>query len=112
MFDEETKNAVKKYQSANSLEVDGIVGSATWGELRSDLLRLTKAEESDYIVSSGKLYAYKGDSANPALPVGVKTVGTKAFMFRTKITSVALPLSVSSIERSAFAGAWMKALGF
>ena len=104
VFDETTKTAVKKYQSANGLDTDGVAGPATWRELRADLLEMSKAEKSDYIVSGGKLYAYKGESTALTLPKDVKTVGSEAFMFRTKITSVALTPTVTKIESGAFSG--------
>ncbi len=101
-FDSNTLNAVKKFQSAEKLSVDGVVGSDTWNALRSDLIALTKAEENDYIISAGKIYAYKGESKTPVIPNGVTVIAEDAFRYRSDITSVTLSADIKTVQDGAF----------
>lgn len=101
-FDENTLASVKSFQKAEGLSVDGVVGNDTWSALRSDVILLTKAQESDYIVQNNTLYAYKGVSALPVLPNDITAIAEDAFRYRTGVTAITLPASLTSIEDGAF----------
>ena len=40
VYGERTANAVRRFQQANGLDVDGVVGPQTWGSLRAQIWRL------------------------------------------------------------------------
>ena len=101
-FDNNTLTAVKSFQKAEALTVDGVVGSDTWNALRSDVIKLTKAHESDYIVSEHRLYAYKGDSLASVLPEDVTVIAEDAFRYRSGITAIALPVGLQTVSDGAF----------
>lgn len=56
-------NATKSYQSARGLTSDGIVGTNTWSELRSDLVAMGT-------ISSYNYYSIDGDPAFRQQPTG------------------------------------------
>lgn len=59
LFDKETEKAVKEFQKANSLTVDGIVGPKTWAKIEKK-----PAEEKKLFVSE---YGYVPDDGIPTV---------------------------------------------
>ncbi|MBQ9469022.1 MAG: peptidoglycan-binding protein [Clostridia bacterium] len=103
-FDSNTQSAVRAYQTAYGLEVDGVVGSQTFTSLRSEVNRMIAGESGDCIVNGeGKLILYKGKSGDVVLPEGCVSIGGYAF-FNAKLKTLVLPKNFKTIYSNAFYG--------
>lgn len=101
-FDSATLSAVKAYQTARSLEVDGIVGSETFGRLRDEVNGIVDRASGDFIVNAeGRLLLYKGSSDKITLPDNCTSMGGYAF-FSSKPSSLTLPAAFSTVYSNAF----------
>ncbi|MBE6638661.1 MAG: CHAP domain-containing protein [Ruminococcaceae bacterium] len=105
-FCNNTLSVVKSYQTSKGLKADGIVGKDTWNALRTDVINLTKAEKSDFVVSGGKLYAYKGTATTVTIPNTVVVIAEDAFRYREEVSSVSIPKTVTTIMDGAFAACY------
>ncbi len=102
VFDSKTEKAVREYQQALSLEADGLVGSATWGSLRSQLNALTGSVKGDFIVRDKKLVLYMGNEPTVRLPDEVTAVCSGAFMNCDSVQTLRFSPNLSTIEANAF----------
>lgn len=62
------------------------------------------ADAGDFLISGGVLVAYRGDSAQAAVPEGVRVIAGEAFQNHTEIERVALPDSLLTVGEGAFEG--------
>lgn len=58
--------------------------------------------EGDFLISGGVLVAYRGDSAEVAVPDGVRSIAAEAFAGHSEISSVTFPDSLRVIGEAAF----------
>ncbi len=101
-FDEKTDTAVRAFQKACGLSVDGSVGIDTWGTLRESLVRLTKTVQGDFILQNGSVLLYKGRGGKVSLPDGCTSVSSYAFYNSAAISTLSVPSSYKTICASAF----------
>ena len=103
-FDSKTDTAVRAFQKACGLSVDGAVGADTWGALRENLVRLTKTVPGDFILQNGSVLLYKGRGGEVTLPDGCTSVSSYAFYNSAAITTLRVPFSYKTVCASAFYG--------
>ena len=80
-FNSATRVRVKKYQEANGLPVDGIVGAKTWGALARDAPTCRKGDEGPYVKAlQALMYAPITGVVDDATVAKVKTYQATVFL--------------------------------
>ena len=64
------------------------------------------AADSDFVIKDGVLIEYKGPGGDVTIPSGVTSIGERAFLECSSLTSVNIPSGVTSIGDSAFVGCY------
>ena len=103
-FDNATQEAVRQYQTALGLEVDGVSGPMTWASLRSQMMSYTGTIASDFVTKDDRLLLYKGKSAVVEIPENLTSIGGGAFAGNTALKELSLPMDMRSVGSNAFTG--------
>ncbi len=103
-YDQATYNAIKQYQTAKKLEVDGSCGNQTWTSIRSATIAATAAVEGDYVMSDHTVLLYKGYGTASTLPDGCTAIAPYAFYQTSSLKTLTVDKTLTSIGQGAFSG--------
>ena len=70
--------------------------------IQANVVNVYGAEQKDFVIKSGVLTQYKGESVNVVIPDNVLEIGAKAFANSKYLSSVTLPASLKRIGGNAF----------
>ena len=103
-YDYATYQAVKDYQDALGLEVDGSCGRQTWTSVRAKTIEATASVQSDYIMSGNTVLLYKGNGCESTLPEGCTEIAPYAFYQNDSLITLNVNRTLRTIQEGAFYG--------